>query len=509
MVSIRSSAALTAIAVILVLASGSAAHAAFPGANGILSWGGTAIRGVDPGSSTERVIVDVPGGVEREPSWSADGQQLVFSHDNEALPGNYNYGIWKANADGSGITQLTEGILDLHPSWSPNGQKIVFSGLAPAGDRALFMMNADGSNRAQLTFSPANEQAPSWSPDGTKIAYEGWTPPESVWMMNPDGSGQESIVAGTNPDWSPFGDELVFNPYPGYNGIARVSLDGSQVTPVIENAGGAAFSPDGTRIAFTRGVDPPHNVDVFTTGYMGGAAVPVGPPASRQFAGWQPIPAPPAPKYVRPKGATPLTVPLVPAYLPCESPDRQHGPPLAFGSCSSPQQQSTTATVGTPDVNGATANSNGSVRYGVIVGNPATPADEADVAVDVDMTDVRHRANNSDYALELQLLVDFNLTERETPTTQTTTSGPDPDGPFFYSWPLRVNVPCTATADPAVGASCHVSTTLDAVLPGAVPERHRAIWGLGQVRVYDSGGDGYASTTDDNELFAVQGLFVP
>jgi hypothetical protein len=199
----------------------------------------------------------------------------------------------------------------------------------------------------------------------------------------------------------------------------------------------------------------------------------------------------------------------VPAYQPCESPDREHGPPLAFGSCSAPQQQSSTATVGTPDANGAIANSSGSVRYAVIVGNPVTPADEADVAVEVDMTDVRHRANNSDYALELQLLVDVSITERETPTTQTTSTRPDPDGPLFYSWPLRVNVPCAATPDPAIGAACHVSTTLDAVLPGVVPEKHRAIWDLEQVGVYDSGGDGFASTTDDNELFAVQGIFVP
>ena len=41
---------------------------------------------------------------------------------------------------------------------------------------------------------------------------------------------------------------------------------------------------------------------------------------------WQPLPV----AYPRPKGATPTRVSLVPAYRQCTSPDRTHGPPLAF-----------------------------------------------------------------------------------------------------------------------------------------------------------------------------------
>jgi hypothetical protein len=46
------------------------------------------------------------------------------------------------------------------------------------------------------------------------------------------------------------------------------------------------------------------------------------------------------PSYVRPRGATPFRVPLVPAYSQCTNPNRQHGAPLAFGSCNPPQQAS-------------------------------------------------------------------------------------------------------------------------------------------------------------------------
>ncbi len=75
--------------------------------------------------------------------------------------------------------------------------------------------------------------------------------------------------------------------------------------------------------------------------------------------------------------------------------------------------------------------------------------------------------------------------------------------------PFRVTVPCAATASTTIGSTCSVNTTADAVLgSGAIKEGRRSIWQLGQVRVYDGGPDGVAST-QDNTLFAVQGVFAP
>ena len=57
----------------------------------------------------------------------------------------------------------------------------------------------------------------------------------------------------------------------------------------------------------------------------------------------------------RPKGATPLRVPIVPAYKQCTAANRTHGPALAFPSCNPPVQslsyltvRTLTATVGPP-----------------------------------------------------------------------------------------------------------------------------------------------------------------
>jgi hypothetical protein len=53
-----------------------------------------------------------------------------------------------------------------------------------------------------------------------------------------------------------------------------------------------------------------------------------------------------------------------------------------------------------------------------------------------------------------------------------------------------------------------VNTTTQALAPGMIKDGDRQVVELGQVRVDDGGPDGVTSTAD-NALFAVQGLFVP
>jgi hypothetical protein len=232
---------------------------------------------------------------------------------------------------------------------------------------------------------------------------------------------------------------------------------------------------------------------------------------------WQPV----HPGYVRPKSATVVRASLVPAYIQCTSPNRTHGPPLAFSSCNPPQERSAVLTAGTPDANGAVANLVGSTNLEVLAGNPATPADDADVAVTISITDVRCGTANaacpggtgSDYEGDLLgALTALQITDRlNTP--------PGPDGvPGTANGVLGMPVQCTATASTTVGATCSLSTTLDALLPGAVREGKRSVWELGQIHVRDAGpnGTGYESSAcppdcgdGDETLFLRQGVFVP
>jgi hypothetical protein len=205
--------------------------------------------------------------------------------------------------------------------------------------------------------------------------------------------------------------------------------------------------------------------------------------------------------YPRPRGASPLQVSLVPAYEQCTEGDRQHGPPLAFPSCSGPRQSSRRLTVGSPDANGRAAASVGSVRLAVRAGDPATATDEADVAVTASVTDVREQSDLADYPGELQLTQSVRFTDRG--------NGPsENEGGTVQDVDLSVDVPCTVTGDTAKGADCSVATTFDAVVPGLVTEGRRAIWQLADVRLFDGGSDGVAASSP-NTLFARQGIFVP
>jgi acyl-homoserine lactone acylase PvdQ len=205
--------------------------------------------------------------------------------------------------------------------------------------------------------------------------------------------------------------------------------------------------------------------------------------------------------FPRPKGATPFTVPLVPAYRACTAPTRMHGPPLSYGSCA-PAQRSDYLTVGTPDANARAANSIGSVKYDVQVGNPVTPVDEADVLVHASMTDVRNQSGLTDYAGQLLAATTVRITDRNNGGA----SGTDPA--TVSDIPIGVTMGCAATADPAIGGACSVSTSLDALVPGTITEGDRANWQLGEVTVQDGGADGVVSTSP-NTVFARQGVFVP
>jgi len=208
------------------------------------------------------------------------------------------------------------------------------------------------------------------------------------------------------------------------------------------------------------------------------------------------------PGYARPRGASPLRVPLVPAYVACGSPNRTHAPPLAFGSCNPPQPQSSQLTVGTPDANGATANSIGSVRLTVLAGNPSTPADEADTRIATSLTDVRRSSDLTDHAGDVLVVIGYRLTDR-------VGSGSGDEPQTVQDSELEVVIPCAPTGSTAVGSTCALTTTVDALVPGAVVEAKRSIWAVSAVQVHDGGADGDVTTRTDNALFATQGIFVP
>jgi penicillin amidase len=200
--------------------------------------------------------------------------------------------------------------------------------------------------------------------------------------------------------------------------------------------------------------------------------------------------------YPRPRGATPLRVPLVPAYRGCTNPNAAHGSPLAFGSCAPPVQASQALTVGTPDANGQPAASIGSVLLRV-VSCPAcvSPLPTADVRIDASMSDVRNRPGLDDYTGDLEGRFSLRLTDRYNAAAA---GDAQTDPATVEDTPFKFTMPCTATSDSA-GSACGVDTSANALLPGSVRDGDRAIWQVGAMGLYDQNGD----------QFATQGVFVP
>jgi dipeptidyl aminopeptidase/acylaminoacyl peptidase len=100
--------------------------------------------------------------------------------------------------------------------WSPDGGKIVFTSTRDGlGD--LYVMDADGSNQARLTTTPAASTArnshPVWSPDGARIAFiNGIGHDPRIFTMNPDGTGIRAVLRAVayQLDWQPTpGPDLV------------------------------------------------------------------------------------------------------------------------------------------------------------------------------------------------------------------------------------------------------------------------------------------------------------
>ena len=218
--------------------------------------------------------------------------------------------------------------------------------------------------------------------------------------------------------------------------------------------------------------------------------------------------------HVRPKGASPLRVTLVPAFNACTAPNRTHGPPLAFPSCNPPVPTSTSITVGEPTVNGAAANMEGNVKLKVKVGVPGPPED-SDVLITAQITDVRcqagttacgnaNTADGADYTGALQGSATIRISDH----FNAVAPGGGTDPATMVDIPYPIPAACANTASATIGGLCSANTSANAAVPGAVKDGKRAVVEVGQITISDGGPDGVTGTAP-NTLFAVQGIFIP
>ncbi len=192
---------------------------------------------MDADGSDPRNLTNTAGAVsDRDPRFSADGQELAFtSFGKQTSNPEGDFEVYLINADGSGQRNLTNNALlsEFASDFSSDGREIAFSSFGvqpsnPEGDFEIYLMDADGANQRNVTNTAGSisDFDAALSPDGRTVAYvsTGVQPsnPEGddeVFAIRVDGSGRQNLtdtagdVQDQFPDFAPDGTKIAYDSY--------------------------------------------------------------------------------------------------------------------------------------------------------------------------------------------------------------------------------------------------------------------------------------------------------
>lgn len=204
-------------------------------------------------------IQEIRGGI--EPSWSPDGNIIMIDIFNESRD------IVLMDIETQNITRLTyngNSLKEYEPKYSPDGKKIAFNGASKRTD--VYIIDSSGANLQKIA---ENASSPEWSPDGKNIAYYTYDDVNEIWITHPDGTNKKKIFTDYRYSivdryrWTPDSKYLLLNN--GSNIITKVDIDNpSDIEYIYDPVANwnPKYSPDGNFVTFVSSMDG-GNPDLF------------------------------------------------------------------------------------------------------------------------------------------------------------------------------------------------------------------------------------------------------
>src|SRR6266516_698762 len=193
-----------------------------------------------------------------------------------------SFDIFTAKPDGSDLKQLTNKTgYDAETTISRTG-KLVFTSMRD-GDLDIYTMDSNGKHVRRLTSEIGYDGGPFWSYDGKQIVYRAYHPQNDkdkadylallkqnlirpttleIWVMNADGSNKRQVTRNGKANFAPYffldGKRIIFasnmaDPKGRDFDLYKINVDGSGIERITFNDtfdGFPMFSPDGTKLVF-------------------------------------------------------------------------------------------------------------------------------------------------------------------------------------------------------------------------------------------------------------------
>jgi TolB protein len=209
---------------------------------------------VNAGGTGETTILSGNNPSPAAPAWSPDGTKIAFG----GYPLYTNFGggdIYTIRPDGSNMARLTNtpDADDSFPDWSPDGRKLVATNDAGG----IYTMNPDGTG--VTTLGQPDGGSPSWSPDGRRMTFfrNG-----QIYVMNADGSARVQLTNADfnlEPNWQPI-------PYTGYARPRGAGPFFIHLVPAYKPCVGTGNRSHGAPLSFPSCAPPQQASDFLTVG---------------------------------------------------------------------------------------------------------------------------------------------------------------------------------------------------------------------------------------------------